>query len=166
MTHKVKSILVSGFASIALMLSAEVATAQMPAQAPQMQVADATSYNDEELKQFAEATKEVQKVQMEMQQKMVTAIQEEGLDPMQFQKMAQAQQSGAETADTEYTEEEQQAYANAMKAVMTMQQEVQAEMQTKLEDQGMTMQEYQMMAMAIQQSPEVTEKVKTLIQGS
>ena len=166
MTRKVKSILVSGLASIALIFSAQVASAQMPAQGQQMQMEDATNYSDEKLEKFADATKDVQKMQMEMQQKMASAIQKEGLDPMKFQKMAQAQQSGAESSETEYTEEEQEAYANAMKAVMAMQQNVQTEMQAKLKDHGMTMQEYQTMAMAIQQSPEVTEKVRNMIQGS
>lgn len=163
MTNKVKSFLVAGCASVALMFNPASAVAQQPANMQQMPTAK--DYSDEELKNFADATMEVQKLQMEMQQQMAKAVQEEGMDPAQFQKMAQAQQTGKETEEV-YTEEEQQAFANAMKAVMAMQQEVQTKMQSKLEDNGMTMEEYQTMAMSIQQSPEMTKKVQEMMQGS
>ncbi|AEV31579.1 hypothetical protein Oweho_0563 [Owenweeksia hongkongensis DSM 17368] len=163
MTNMVRSLLVTGCTTLALMLSSTDAAAQQTTAMPQ--VTQAKDYSDAELQKFADATKEVQQLQMATQQQMAAAIQKEGMDPMKFQQMAQAQQSQAE-ATQEYTEEEQQAYANAMKVVMSMQQDVQAKMQTKLHENDMTMQEYQTMAMAIQQSPEMTQKVKDMMAES
>ncbi len=163
MTNMVKSLLVTGCTTLALMLGSSDAIAQQTTAMPQ--VAQAKDYSDAELQKFADATKEVQQLQMATQQQMAAAIQKEGMDPMKFQQMAQAQQSQSE-ATQEYTEEEQQAYANAMKVVMSIQQDVQAKMQSKLKENDMTMQEYQTMAMSIQQSPEMTQKVKDMMAES
>ena len=159
-TTKVKSIFGTVCTIIALSFSPAEAIAQQPA--PQ-QMAEAKSYSEAELKKFVKATMDMQKVQMEFQQQMSTAIQKEGIDAMKFNEMAQAQQTGSDMSS--FTEEEQGAFANAMKSVMIMQQGMQSKVQTTLESHDMSFQEYQTMAMAIQQSPEMAEKVKSMMQG-
>lgn len=160
-TQKVKSLVKAGLAACILSVATTYnATAQqMPA--PQ-NVPPATDYTQEQLEEFATATKAMQQVQMEFQQKMVSAIQEAGMDPMTFQQMAQAQQNPE--AKTEYTPEQQKAFSNAMNSIMGLQKSMQDEISSSLEPYDISLQEYQIMAMSIQQSPEVTEKVKTMMQ--
>lgn len=161
MTNKVKSLFFVGCTTIAMLLNTSEVKAQQVATTPQ--AAPVQNYSDAELQKFANATQEIQKVQMEFQQQMMNAVKAEGIEPMKFQQMAQAQQSGKEV---EYSDEEQKAFDNAMNKVMTMQQEVQANLETKLKAYDISMEQYQTMAMSIRQSEEMSKKVQSLMQGS
>ncbi len=129
---------------------------------PQQKQATDVDYGQEELKAFVEATQAVQTVQQQYQMKMVSSIKEEGLDPMKFQQMAQAQQQ--ESSEMEMTAEEKKAFEAAMQSVMEIQKNMNAEMQTTLAEHDMEVQEYQSMAMNIRQNPEMSKKVQQMMQ--
>lgn len=162
MTNMIKSLFISGCTALILALTATDSIAQQITNMPQM--AQPKEYSDAELHMFADATLDVQKVQMAFQQKVLDAAQAEGMDPMQFQQMAQAQQSGKESA-MEYTAEDQKMFESVMKKVMEMQDAVQADIEAKLNEHNISMQQYQTMSMSIRQSPEMTEKVQDFMRG-
>lgn len=146
----------------ALVPSAMLAQGTMP----QQQQSEA-NYSEDELKTFVEATESVQKVQAKHQQEMVAVIQKEGLTPTEFQTMAQQQQQAQQQADAEtpeMTEEKKAAFANAMNNVMQIQQKMSTEMESTLAEHDMEMQQYQQMAMNIQQSPELSQKVMKMME--
>ncbi len=118
------------------------------------------NYSQQELETFVEATESIQTIQQEFQTEMIAVIQEKGLTPVEFQKMAQAQQAGKET---EMSEEKKKAFESAMQVVAQRQQKVNTKMQAALADHNMEMQEYQLMAMNINKSPELSQKVKTML---
>ncbi|MDZ7847712.1 MAG: DUF4168 domain-containing protein [Owenweeksia sp.] len=136
-----------------------VAQVSMPQQQAQGQ-AD-VDFSEEQLKKFVSVAGEVSKLQQGFQQQMMAAIQEEGLTPQEFQTMAQNQQSGEEST---MSAEKQENFSNAMSKVMSMQQEMNKKMESIITEKGMTMQEYQQMAMQIQQSPELSKKVQEMMQ--
>ncbi len=137
-------------------------TAMAQGTMPDQQPATETNYSEEELKLFVEATESVQAVQTKHQGEMVAVIQEKGLTPEEFQSMAQQQHPDA--AAPEMTEEKKAAFANALNEVMAIQQTMNTDLESALADHDMEMQQYQQMAMNIQQSPELSQKVMKMME--
>lgn len=156
---RVASLLTSIIFTLGMMLPAGL-MAQVPSAQPQQQQ-EAPDYSDEELEAFVATTEDIMKIQQKYQEKMVSAIEEEGLTAQEFQSFSQSQQSGQET---EMSEEKKESYANAMNSVVGIQQEMQQEMQTVVQEGEMEVQEYQQMSMHIQQSPELSQKVEGMMQ--
>lgn len=148
--------------SFALLTGLAPATVNAQNTMPQQAQAAEVDYSQEELETFVEATQAVQTVQQGYQKKMMSSIKEEGLNPMEFQKMAQAQQQ--QSSEMEMTAEEKKAFEAAMQSVMEIQKNMNAEMQTTLAEHDMEMQEYQSMAMNIRQNPEMSKKVQQMLQ--
>lgn len=152
------------FFSIVLLFGYSPLKAQEPL--PKQQQPLPKSYSEDQLKKFAEATMNVQGVQMKYQQDMMTALKEEGLDPQKFSEIAMQEQNPESSGDAVYSDEDMQAYNNVMKKMDAQKEDMNAEMQKALKKSGMTMEQYQEMALTIQQSPEMQQKVMTIMQNN
>ena len=64
-----------------------------------------------------------------------------------------------------FTAEEEKAIENLMPKLQTIQQESQTVMQEKIKSAGLTMNRYQEIAQMIQQSPELQQKLQSMMQG-
>ncbi|MEX2379404.1 MAG: DUF4168 domain-containing protein [Vicingaceae bacterium] len=137
---------------------------QVPQQMQQQQQQQTTpDISDEELQKFVDAFQEVQAENQKIQQKMIAEIQEEGMDVQRFSQIQQAQQNPDQEVDM--TAEEEEAIGNLMPELQSIQQESQVVMQKKIEDAGLSMTRYQEIAQMVQQSPELQQKLQSMMEG-
>lgn len=118
--------------------------------------------SDADLKQFADAFMQVQEVDQQAQQEMVTAVMDKGMTVERFNELFQAQQNPAQEADA--TEAELSNYNEVMDEIMTIQENTQAEMEEKITDAGLTIDRYQEINLALQSSPELQQKLMEHLQ--
>jgi hypothetical protein len=119
-------------------------------------------YSTEELKEFIEANREATKVQQEAEQKMVSAIEEEGLDINTFNEILTSQQQGDQQA--QMAEEDMEKFNKAAEKVIEIQEETTAEVEEAIQDSGMEVEKYKEMMLAYQQSPLVQEKIHKMLE--
>ncbi len=117
---------------------------------------------DDQLKQWAAAYQQIQLIDQEAQQTMVEAIEESGLEVQKFIEMQQAQANPNEELDA--TPEEQMRFGEASQLLQQVQQEAQQSMERKIQEEGLTMQEYQAFGGMIQNDPELQQKLMEYLQ--
>jgi len=123
-----------------------------------------TDFSDEELSLFIDINKEVVKVQQAAEQEMMQAIQEtDGITVERFNEIAMAQQNP--DAEVDMSDEEQMAFRDAAQGVMEVQRETQAEIAAAVEEEGMAFNDYRQIMMAYQQSPELQERIRSMVQA-
>lgn len=118
--------------------------------------------SDEELGMFASAVQEIQILDQQAQQKMVKAIEEEGLEVQQFTSIQKAESNPQQEAETD--EETLEKYNNARQKVTKLQQKVQGKMEKKIKETGLSVNRYQVISNKVQQDPELMKKVQKMIQ--
>ncbi|EIM73898.1 hypothetical protein A3SI_17057 [Nitritalea halalkaliphila LW7] len=118
--------------------------------------------SDEDIEAFVDLNKKIMPKQEAMQQKMVAKIEEEGMDIMRFQQIAQAQEQG-KLSEVAKDEEEMATFNKVGQMVMKMQEELQGEVMKMIEDSELGQQKFQMIFMAYQQDPEVRDKVEKMM---
>jgi len=126
---------------------------------PQMK----TDFSDDELSLFIDANKEVVRVQQDAEQKMIQSIQQtDGITVERFNKIAMAQQNP--DASVDMSDQEKMAFQNAAQGVMEVQRETQAKIAAVVEDKGMAFNDYRQIMLAYQQSPELQEKIRAMVE--
>lgn len=118
--------------------------------------------SDAELKQFASAYDRVQSIDQQLQHKMVSAIQKEGLEIQKFNEILNAQQDPNQEADA--TEEELEKFAVVHKAIEQIQSQGQQDIQKVIIDNNLTLNRYQEIMMAVQSDPALQQKLQELIE--
>ncbi len=157
----VKKIAIS-FCAVFGLTAVQAQVNQVPAQMQQQQQAT-PDISDEELQKFANAFQEVQVENQKIQKDMIAKIEEEGMEVQRFSEIQQAQQNPNQ--EVEMTAEEEKEIENLMPKLQTIQQESQTVMQEKIKSAGLTMNRYQEIAQMIQQSPELQQKLQSMMQG-
>lgn len=120
-------------------------------------------FSDKKLEKFVDINLKLAPHQQEGEQKMVKAIEEEGLQAGRFNEIMTARQTNDST-NAGASDEELQKVDAATEKIVGIQQEVEQKMTTVIEEEGMKPQEFQEILLAYQQSPKVREKVNTMIQ--
>lgn len=131
------------------------------AQLPQ-QPAQPTEVSDAELVQFASVFIKIQSIDQQLQQKMVAAVQNEGIEVQKFNEILNAEQNANQEVDA--TEEELEKFAAAHKAVEQIQNLAQQDMQKVITDNKLTVPRYQEIMMAVQSDPELQQKLQKLME--
>lgn len=131
------------------------------AQQPQQEVRE--DFSDEELTSFVNAHEKVIEIQQESQEKMITAIEEEGLSVEKFNNLIESQQDPNKEVDA--SAEELASFNNAAQQIMKERQETEAKVVSSIEDEGIDIGTYQEIMVAYQQSPKVQGRVNELLQG-
>lgn len=144
-------------------INAQVDEVPQQMQQQQQQEQSTPDISDEELQKFADAFQEVQAENEKIQEKMIAEIKEEGMDVQRFSQIQQAQQNPEQEA--EMTAEEEKAIETLTPKLQSIQQESQAVMQEKVEAAGLSMTRYQEIAQMVQQSPELQQKLQSMMQG-
>lgn len=129
---------------------------QMPLQQmPQQQTSDVS---DEEVEQFANSFQKVQQVNQQSQQKMVGAVEEEGLDVQRFNEIQQAQQDPNQ--DAAASEKEMETFDAAMRQLQVIQNQAQQEMQEKIIEEGLTIERYQEIISMVQSDVSLQQRLQ------
>ncbi len=119
------------------------------------------NFSEAELKSFVEANERVTKIQQETQQKMVQAIEDEGLTVDRFNEILQAQQDTEKKTDA--SSEELVSFNSAAQVIMIENKKTETKMETAIQEQGLDLDTYHEIIVAYQQSPKVKSKIDDLL---
>lgn len=117
--------------------------------------------SDADLEKFAQAYQSVQQSNQQIQQKMVAAIEDEGISADRFNAIYEAKMNPEKEVDA--TDDEMEKQEAAMAKVEAMQQSFQKEMEDKIKEKGLTMQQFQDLGAKIQNSPELQQKMQAIM---
>lgn len=123
-----------------------------------------TDVSDRELDQFVEATIRAQEIQIKSQNEMASRVEDEGISVERFNEIAEAQQKGQSEDEIGATSDEMDSFEKAMEAIQELNQEVQPEVEKAIEDEGISMNRFQEINMAIQQDQELQQQVRQRFQ--
>ena len=135
----------------------------------QMQQAQDIEVSDQEIQKFVDAAQKVQQLNMQMQQDVSKAVQDEGMETQRFNEIhrsQQAQQQGQGQGQTNATEQEMEQYQNILDKLQQMQSGAQEDMQKAIEDAGLSMQRYQQIATAAQRDTALMKRLQDAMRGA
>lgn len=138
--------------------------AQTPQQLPQQQQQqEKVEVSDEELSKFANAYQGITVVNQEAQQKMVKAVEDGGFDVQRFNEIHQA--SLDPNQEVEISGEEEAKHKEVVQEIEGMQSDFQKNMEKVIKKEGLTIERYEQLAMALQRDTELQQRLQQLMQG-
>jgi 3-isopropylmalate dehydratase small subunit len=117
--------------------------------------------SDAQLQKFAEAYQTVQQVNQQIQQEMLTAIETEGITAKRFNEIYKAQMDPEVEVDA--TEDEMAKQKAALKKIEGMQTGVQENMQNKIKEKGLTLEQYEKIGAQLQSNPDLQKKLQGIL---
>ncbi len=117
--------------------------------------------SDAQLQKFAEAYQTVQQVNQQIQQEMLTAIETEGITAKRFNEIYKAQMDPEVEVDA--TEDEIANQKAALKKIEGMQTGVQENMQNKIKEKGLTLEQYEKIGAQLQSNPDLQKKLQGIL---
>ena len=120
-------------------------------------------FSDDELKSFVSANEKVMTIQMEAEQKMIKAIEDEGLTLDRFNQILEEQrdpQRGTKTSPDEL-----KSFNNAAQVILAENARIEKQMASSIEDEGIDVETYKQIMVAYQQSPTVQSRVNKMVNG-
>jgi hypothetical protein len=123
---------------------------------------DDQAYSDNELENFVEAAFEIIPLQEESQLRMIDEIEDRRLTVERFSTILEVEQLGLE--DPGITEEEKEAFEEALKAIQEIQFEYQQLIVETIEDKGMSISKYEEILARYQQDQELQERVDQIME--
>ncbi len=112
-----------------------------------------------EIQQFAQALKQLQKIEMETQEKIVKALKEERLSPERFQEIAQ-QLNSPDAGTTQITPTEQERFDKAIAKIQTIRQEVASKENRAISMQGLTTERFNQIGQMIDKNPALKQQLR------
>lgn len=152
---------ITGFVLTLALFGSTVAMAQstpFPEQQTQQPQQVHVEVNDEEFEQFATAFQHVRAITMGAQQEMAEAVQEEGLEIKRFNEIHNAHLNPE--VEVVATTEEKQKHENILKEIETIQVTIQKDMEEKIQEQGLTLDRFEQIAMRLETDPELQQRLR------
>lgn len=118
--------------------------------------------SEKELQQFGTAYVQVQTLNQQAQQEMAAGIQSKG---MEVEKFVEIQQALQENKTSNASPEEMAQFESAIQVLEQVQVTANKKMQESIINTGLTIEQYQEIGGHIQNSPELQQKLQTLLQG-
>ncbi|MEX0844984.1 MAG: DUF4168 domain-containing protein [Balneolaceae bacterium] len=132
---------------------------QMPQQPEPLSPEEVT---DEQLTLVSNITQSAQGIQEEADEKMKDVVEEVGMEYSRFQQIMMAQQNPQMAGQLDISDEEQQTLQQIQPDLMQVQQQAQQQYMAKIQEEGLSVQEFQQIAQAIQAHPEVAERFEEI----
>lgn len=117
--------------------------------------------SEEELEKFVDIDMQLQPMQQQAQQEMIAKVEEKGMAVEKFQEIAQSQQQGDSTV---FSSEELQSFNEINEDLSQIDTQLREEVQSKIEDEGVSIERYQEIAMAVNQDPNLQQKLQEIYQ--
>ncbi len=134
---------------------------QQPQQPPQQpELPTSSDVSDEELTNLGDAAEALEPIQVETQEKVRNAVEEEDLSFERFQQMMMAMRNPQMSQQVNITDEEKSKIQTLQPTLMQIQTEARQQMSEKVQEHGLTMQRYQQIIMGAQQDPELMTRVQ------
>ncbi|ERN41525.1 hypothetical protein KR51_00018860 [Rubidibacter lacunae KORDI 51-2] len=128
-------------------------------------VAQGADISDEELQQFANALEQVFQIRSASRDRAVATVRATGMEPERYDEILRAQREsdGAENAGA--TEAELEQFEDASKDLLAIVRETQDEMQEAVEQEGLDIERYEEIGLAVQNDSELQERIRDLLGG-
>ncbi|MEX2641369.1 MAG: DUF4168 domain-containing protein [Balneolales bacterium] len=133
---------------------------QMQDQMPQIEV------SDDELQSFVNIAVEARQIQSESQMEMLAVVEDEGIEVETYNQIAQGLQTGQSQDEIDVTPEDMDKFNRASESIGEIEQEMEQTMASAAEEEGINMERFQEINMAIQQDPELQQRTQQLMQDS
>ncbi|MBA4744237.1 MAG: DUF4168 domain-containing protein [Muricauda sp.] len=114
---------------------------------------------DAELSKIASAFQGIQKVNMEAQQKVMKTVEESGFEANRFNELYQASASPEKTVDA--SDDEKERFGKLMNEIQQMQVGFTEQIEEIISNEGMSIERYQKIAMALQSDAELQGRLRT-----
>lgn len=131
---------------------------QQPPQQPDLPTS--ADVSDEEIAQIVDAIELMDPIQMEAQEKIEEAVEEENITAERFQQLMMAMQNPQMSDEVDMTDEEMEKIQTLQPKLMEIQGEAQEEMMAKIEESGLTVERFQQINMGAQQDPELMQRLE------
>ncbi|MDF0716225.1 DUF4168 domain-containing protein [Muricauda sp. 334s03] len=128
----------------------------------QVNAQEQVQVSDVELNKIASAFQDIQKVNMEAQQQVMKTVQESGFDANRFNKMYQASASPEKTVDA--SDEEKERFDKLMNEIQEMQVGFTQQIEEIISNEGLSMERYQKIAMALQTDADLQGRLRTMLE--
>jgi len=151
-----------GFSLLIILLVAVTTLNAQGAQQQQQQTISPDSVSDEELEQFAEVTTSASSIRQEVQQKVQTLVEEEGMEFARFQKIMMNRQNPNASGQVETTAEEEKKIKNIQPQLMKINKQAQQDFVQIIQDEGFTPQRFQEIMRAVQMNAELQQRLQAL----
>lgn len=152
-------------ASLAMALlfvfNAMTVQAQFPPPEPQQEISEVT---DAELQLFVDASIKAQQIQTESQMEMIAIVQEEGLEVDTYNQILQGLQNGQSPEQMEVSSTDVEKFHTASELIGEVEQDMETKLISAIEDEGLELERFQQIFMAIQSDPGLQQKMQQLIQ--
>ncbi len=113
-----------------------------------------------ELQQFAQALRQLKKVEMEMQQKMAEALKDEGLSPQRFQEIGERQGNPDSPLTADISTKDQERFDKALAKINKIQQDTVPKQNRAVTLQGLTVEQFNRIGRAIDQNPTLKRQLR------
>ena len=127
---------------------------------------DPDEITDEDLQLVVNISDSATGIQEEANAKMKEIVEGEGMTFERFQEIVMSQQNPQMAGQVEITDEEQQTLETIQPDLMQVNQEAQQRYLETIENEGLTVEKFQQLAMAIQTNPEVAERFEKIRNGN
>ncbi len=152
---------IASFLFIFAVVASASVFAQTPQQMPQQQQVD-VDVSDDELSKFANAYQGITVVNQEAQQKMVKVVEDNGFEIQRFNEIHQA--SLDPNKEVEVSSEEETKHKEVVSEIEGMQGEFQKDMEQIIEKEGLEIDRYEKIAMALQSSQKLQQRLQSMMQ--
>ncbi len=113
-----------------------------------------------EIQQFAQALKQLKKIEMETQEKIVKALKDERLSPERFQEIAQQLNNPDSAGTTPITPTEQERFDKAIAKIQTIRQEAAPKENRAVSMQGLTPERFNQIGQMIDKNPALKQQLQ------
>lgn len=157
------NIMVFSVITLILFFTAATAQAQFPPPEPQQEISEVT---DAELQLFVDASVKAQQIQTESQMEMIAIVQEEGLEVDTYNQILQGLQNGQSPDEMEVSSTDVEKFHTASELIGEVEQDMETKLIAAIEDEGLELDRFQQIFMAIQSDPGLQQKMQQMIQQS
>jgi hypothetical protein len=133
--------------------------------APASPTTPQTKVSADELKKFAGATKQLLAIVNETEGQMVQAVQKQGLSETRFNEIYQSKKNPAAKPAAQITPKEEESYKQAVSQLTQIQKDAQAKMDQVVQAQGLQMERFNQIFVAVQNDPQLRQEVRKMIQN-
>ncbi len=148
-------------ALVAILFGAGSLFAQVQQQQQQMpDLPSSSDVSDEEVEMFATAVNDLGPIQVEAQEKMAEAVEDEDISFERFQQMMMAMQNPQMADQVNITDEEMAKLQTLQPTLMEIQSETDEKMIDKIEETGLSVERFQQINMGVQQDQELRSRIE------
>lgn len=127
----------------------------------QVNAQEQVDVSDAELDKIASAYQGIQKVNMEAQQKVMKTVEESGFEANRFNELYQASTTPEKAVDA--SDDEKEKFGEVMNQIQQMQVGFQKQIEEVIVEEGISMDRYQKIAMALQTDTELQQRLQSVL---